>query len=126
MSKNEEPIGLVVRFLLSSQEAHVIGECASIAGVETLFRKGWSYAELMMERYEAEGAPHLDQSMEEFAERFVALVAELGLERLVTIERAEVSIALFPNDSINASLYIPTAMLNAMGSHKIDLLFSAY
>lgn len=126
MSEGEEPIGLAVTFFVSSQEAGSVEACASIAGVEVLSRKGWSYAELMRERYEADGAPHLDQLMEKFATEFVALVAELGPQRLGAIERLEVSLALFPNDSINASCYIPTEMLNVIASKKMDLHFSAH
>lgn len=114
-------------FFVVSIENEPAALAAKIAGAaDPRVLSGASSVSLITTRAKNTGRGEFDDAVSTFCEALAQLLSSLeDRVDLTTFERAEVRVTIFPNSSINASVYLPRRLVDLVSSSGLDLYVAA-
>lgn len=121
-------IGLSLRLTVFSSDAATVERL--VAGRDAALsypRRGGAVARLCALDVEVDSAADLDSAAERFAEHVIEAFETLPETVLRGDELVlEIAITLFPNESMNAGLFVPRALLSIAVQYGVDVYVNAY
>lgn len=125
--ENIDAAEIALSFFVVSIDHEPIALAAKIAGVaDPRVLRGASSVSLLKARVMNLGTGEFEDAASTFCESLALLLVRLEDQvDLAKFERAEVRVTIFPNSSMNASVYLPRRLVDLVSSKGLDLYVAA-